>query len=33
MGNEGKKYFAGTALFNASNELCAYAKAVWIGKW
>jgi hypothetical protein len=33
MGNEGKKYFAGTALFNSSNELCAYAKAVWIGKW
>jgi hypothetical protein len=33
MGNEGKKYFAGTALFNSSNELCAYAQAVWIGKW
>ncbi len=32
MGSEGKKYFAGTALFNQSNELCAYAKAVWIGK-
>jgi hypothetical protein len=32
MGNEGKKYFAGTALFNLANELCAYAKAVWIGK-
>jgi hypothetical protein len=33
IGNEGKKHFAGTALFNSSNELCAYAKAVWIGKW
>jgi len=32
MGNEGKKYFAGTALFNSANELCAYAKAVWIGR-
>ena len=32
MGNEGKKYFAGTALFNGRNELCAYAKAVWIGR-
>ncbi len=31
MGNEGKKYFAGTALFNAAGALCAYAKAVWIG--
>ncbi|MBC7984153.1 MAG: hypothetical protein H7Y02_09890 [Candidatus Obscuribacterales bacterium] len=31
MGNEGRKYFAGTALFNEANELCAYAKAVWIG--
>jgi hypothetical protein len=33
MGNEGKKYFAGTALFNQANELCALAKAVWIGRW
>jgi len=32
MGNEGKKYFAGTALFNEAGELCAYAKAVWIGR-
>jgi hypothetical protein len=32
MGNEGKKFFAGTALFNSRNELCAYAKAVWIGR-
>ena len=31
IANEGKKYFAGTALFNASRELCAFAKAVWIG--
>ena len=33
LGVEGKKYFAGTALFNEANELCAYAKAVWIGKF
>lgn len=32
MGNEGKKYFAGTALFDHAGELCAYAKAVWIGR-
>jgi len=31
MGNEGRKFFAGTALFNEANQLCAYAKAVWIG--
>jgi hypothetical protein len=33
MGSEGKKHFAGTALFNSAGERCAYAKAVWIGKW
>jgi hypothetical protein len=32
MGNEGRKFFAGTALFDASGALCAYAKAVWIGR-
>jgi hypothetical protein len=32
MGSEGRKYFAGTALFNEAGELCAYAKAVWIGR-
>jgi hypothetical protein len=32
IANEGRKYFAGTALFNADGELCAYGKAVWIGK-
>jgi hypothetical protein len=32
MGNEGRKFYAGTALFNARGELCAYAKAVWIGR-
>ena len=30
MGNEGRKHFAGTALFDAQGELCAYAKSVWI---
>ena len=32
MGSEGRKYYAGTALFNEQRELCAYAKAVWIGR-
>jgi hypothetical protein len=31
MGNEGRKFYAGTALFDSNNTLCAYAKAVWIG--
>lgn len=31
MGSEGKKFFAGTALIDQDNELCAYAKAVWVG--
>lgn len=30
MGKEGRKAFAGTAVFNASGELVASAKAVWI---
>lgn len=29
---EGKKHFAGTALFNQRGECCAYAKQVWIGR-
>jgi hypothetical protein len=33
LGNEGKKFYAGTALFDASGTLCACAKAVWIGKF
>jgi hypothetical protein len=32
MGQEGRKFFAGTALFDAQGALCAYAKAVWIGR-
>jgi hypothetical protein len=28
---EGKKHFAGTALFNQKGECCAYSKQVWIG--
>ncbi len=28
---EGRKHFAGTAVFNGAGELCAYAKATWIG--
>ena len=31
-GNEGRKFYAGTALFDAQQNLCAYAKAVWIGR-
>lgn len=33
LGQEGRKYYAGTALFDASGQLCAYAKAVWIGRF
>jgi hypothetical protein len=32
LGNEGRKFYAGTALFDAQQNLCAYAKAVWIGR-
>ena len=32
LGREGRKFFAGTALFNEAGDLCAYAKAVWIGR-
>lgn len=32
MGQERKKFFAGTALFNEQRELCAYASSVWIGR-
>jgi hypothetical protein len=32
LGQEGRKFYAGTALFDAQNTLCAYAKAVWIGR-
>jgi hypothetical protein len=32
LGNEGKKFYAGTALFDREGALCAYAKAVWIGR-
>jgi hypothetical protein len=30
IGEEGRKRFAGTALFDAQGDLCASAKAVWI---
>jgi hypothetical protein len=30
IGAEGRKYFAGTAVFSASGGLCAKGKAVWI---
>ena len=29
---DGKKHFAGTALFNQGGECCAYSKQVWIGR-
>ena len=29
---DGKKHFAGTALFNQAGECCAYSKQVWIGR-
>lgn len=30
MGDEGRKRFAGTAVFNAKGKLCGLAKATWI---
>jgi hypothetical protein len=30
MERQGRKHFAGTALFNAQGELSAFAKSVWI---
>jgi hypothetical protein len=32
IGIEGRKHYAGTAVFNEAGELCAYAKATWIGR-
>lgn len=29
-GQEGRKFFSGTALYNSNRELCAVADAVWI---
>jgi hypothetical protein len=33
LDSEGKKFYAGTALFDRAGALCAYAKAVWIGRF
>lgn len=30
IAQEGRKHFAGTAVFNAQGELCAQARSVWI---
>lgn len=30
LGEDGRKFFSGTALFNEAGQLCAKAKAVWI---
>jgi hypothetical protein len=32
IGIEGKKHFAGTAMFNQQSECCAISKQVWIGR-
>jgi hypothetical protein len=32
IGIEGRKFFAGTAVYDERGKLCAYAKAVWIGQ-
>ncbi len=29
---EGRRHFAGTAVFDESGRLCAYAKAIWVGR-
>jgi hypothetical protein len=30
LGNEGRKHYAGTAIFDGEGELCARARATWI---
>ena len=32
IGIEGRRHYAGTAVFAESGRLCAYAKAVWVGR-
>jgi hypothetical protein len=32
IGIEGSRHFAGTAVFGEDGRLCAYAKAVWVGR-
>ena len=31
IGVEGRRHYAGTAVFDAQGTLCAHAKAVWVG--
>jgi hypothetical protein len=31
IGRDGRKHYAGTALYDSAGRLCALAKAVWIG--
>lgn len=32
IGVEGKRHYAGTAIFDQTGRLCAYAKAIWVGR-
>jgi len=32
IGVDRRKHYAGTAVFNTDGQLCAYAKAVWVGR-
>jgi hypothetical protein len=32
IGVEGRRHYAGTAIFDAAGKLCAYAKAIWVGR-
>lgn len=32
MNVEGRRHYAGTAVFNQAGELCAYGKAIWVGR-
>lgn len=32
IGVEGKRHYAGTAVFDQSGRLCAYARAIWVGR-
>ena len=30
LGDEGRKHYAGTAIFDEDGDLCAWARATWI---
>lgn len=32
ISDDGKRHYAGTAVFDQQGRLCAYAKAIWVGR-